>query len=191
MRKRYLGIYSHGKFNFMDEKEALCTEHRAYCDVCVKNNVLMVDMTVWKSPFCHPEFISGSIQCGSLQFNAYKMLLEFLPRSQSFGKGTLSQEPQSVRYPALMPCRNSLKQVQHDDWVCSRIENVGQAMPDGFSGLPRKSDDFLAMTDNRNITKPMHNDQNGLVLMFGSSKQHMAQETKPETKCNLFRKEVA
>ena len=46
MRKRYLGIYSHGKFNFMDEKEALCTEHRAYCDVCVKNNVLMVDMTV-------------------------------------------------------------------------------------------------------------------------------------------------
>ena len=121
MRKRYLGIYSHEKFNFMDEKEALCTEHRAYCDVCVKNNVLMVDMTVWKSPFCHPEFISGSIQGGSLQFNTYKMLLEFLPRSQSFGKGTLFQEPQSVRYPALMPCRNSLKQVQHDDWACNMI----------------------------------------------------------------------
>ena len=91
LRKRYLGVYSHGKFNFMDEKEALCAEHRAYCDVCVKNNVLMVDMTVWESPFCHPEFISGSIQGGSLQFNAYKMLLEFLPRSQSFGKGTLFQ----------------------------------------------------------------------------------------------------
>mgnify|MGYP004485297529 FL=1 len=76
------------------------------------------------------------------------MLLEFLPRSQSFGKGTLFQEPQSVRYSALMPCRNSLKQVQHDDWVCSRIENVGQAMPDGFSGLPRHC---VARNDNNNV----------------------------------------
>ena len=65
--------------------------------------------------FCHPEFISGSIQGRSLQFNTFKMLLEFLPRSQSFGKGTPFQKPQSVRYPALMPYRNSLKQVQHDD----------------------------------------------------------------------------
>ena len=162
----------------MDEKEALCTEHRAYCDVCIKNNVLMVDMTVWKSPFCHPEFISGSIQCGSLQFNAYKMLLEFLPRSQSFGKGTLFQEPQSVRYPALMPCKNSLKQVQHDDGGCK-------------TGLPRKSDDFLAMTNNRNLFRKIHNDQNGLVLMFGSSKQHMAQETKPDFDRNMIEREVA
>ena len=186
MRKRYLGIYSHGKFNFMDEKEALCTEHRAYCDVCVKNNVLMVDMTVWKSPFCHPEFISGSIQCGSLQFNAYKMLLEFLPRSQSFGKGTLFQEPQSVRNPALMPCRNSLKQVQHDDGVCK-------------TGLPRHC---VARNDGDVTTRffglrplndgrTMHNDQNGLVLMFSSSKQHRATQTKPDSNRNLFRKEVA
>ena len=144
MRKRYLGIYSHGKFNFMDEKEALCTEHRAYCDVCVKNNVLMVNMTVWESPFCHPEFISGSIQGGSLQFNAYKML----------------------------------KQVQHDDGGCK-------------TGLPRKSDDFLAMTNNRNLFRKMHNDQNGLVLMFGSSKQHMAQETKPDFDRNMIEREVA
>ena len=49
MKKRYLGVYSHGKFNFMDEKEALCTEHRAYCGVYVANNVLMVDMD------CHCE----------------------------------------------------------------------------------------------------------------------------------------
>ena len=34
--------------------------------------------------------------------------LEFLPRSQSFGKGTPFQKPQSVRYPAWMPYRNSL-----------------------------------------------------------------------------------
>ena len=40
------------------------------------------------------------------------------------------------------------KQVQHDDWVCSRIENVGQAMPDGFSGLPRHC---VARNDNNNV----------------------------------------
>ena len=34
--------------------------------------------------------------------------LEFLPRSQNFGKGTPFQKPQSVRYPAWMPYRNSL-----------------------------------------------------------------------------------
>ena len=177
MRKRYLGVYSHGKFNFMDEKEALCTEHRAYCDVCVKNNVLMVDMTVWKSPFCHPEFISGSIQCGSLQFNAYKMLLEFLPRSQSFGKGTLFQEPQSVRYPALMPCRNSLKQVQHDDGGCK-------------TGLPRKSDDFLAMTNNRNLFRKIHNEQNGLTVMSSRSSINEKSKVKPETKCNQIQNKL-
>ena len=83
-----------------------------------------------------------------------------------------------------------LKQVQHDDWVCSRIENVGQAMPDGVSGLPRKSDDFLAMTDNRNITKPMRNEQNGLVVMFSSAKHHKAQETKPETDRNQIQNKL-
>ena len=114
---------------------SLCDAHRGYCGVYVCNKGLqeilrltaLNDAMGCIDAFCHPEFISGSIQGGSLQFNTYKMLLEFLPRSQSFGKGTLFQEPQSVRYPALMPCRNSLKQVQHDDWVCSRIENVGQA----------------------------------------------------------------
>ena len=34
--------------------------------------------------------------------------LEFLPRSQSFGKGTPFQKPQSVRYPTWMTYRNSL-----------------------------------------------------------------------------------
>ena len=185
MRKRYLGVYSHGKFNFMDEKEALCTEHRAYCDVCVKNNVLMVDMTVWESPFCHPEFISGSIQCGSLQFNAYKMLLEFLPRSQSFGKGTLFQEPQSVRYPALMPCRNSLKQVQHDDGGCK-------------TGLPRhcvaRNDGDVTTRFFRlrplNDGRTMHNDQNGLTVMSSRSSINEKSKVKPETKCNQIQNKL-
>ena len=35
----------------------------------------------------HPEFISGSIPHWSLQFNIGKMLLEFLPRSNSFTYG--------------------------------------------------------------------------------------------------------
>ena len=198
MDKRTLGcICDHGTTECKDIV-SLCDAHRGYCGVYVCNKGLQEilrlsaqnDAMGCIDAFCHPEFISGSIQGGSLQFNTYKMLLEFLPRSQSFGKGTLSQEPQSVRYPALMPCRNSLKQVQHDDWVCSRIENVGQAMPDGFSGLPRKSDDFLAMTDNRNITKPMRNEQNGLVVMFSSAKHHKAQETKPETDRNQIQNKL-
>ena len=41
----------------------------------------------------------------NFRFSPY---LEFLPRSQSFGKGTPFQKPQSVRYPAWMPYRNSL-----------------------------------------------------------------------------------
>ena len=59
-----------------------------------------------------------------------------------------------------------------------------------FSGLPRKSDDFLAMTDNRNITKPMRNEQNGLVVMFSSAKHHKAQETKPETDRNQIQNKL-
>ena len=65
---------------------------------------------------------------------------------------------------------------------CERSEAI-QFLGRGMrilTGLPRKSDDFLAMTDNRNITKPMHNDQNGLVVMFSSAKHHKAQETKPD-----------
>ena len=60
-----------------------------------------------------------------------------------------------------------------------------------LTGLPRKSDDFLAMTDNRNITKTMRNEQNGLVVMFSSAKHHKAQETKPDRCRNMIRKEVA
>ena len=59
-----------------------------------------------------------------------------------------------------------------------------------LTGLPRKSDDFLAMTDNRNITKPMHNEQNGLVVMFSSAKHHKAQETKPETDRNQIQNKL-
>ena len=42
-----------------------------------------------------------------------------------------------------------------------------------------------------NDGRTMHNDQNGLVLMFGSSKQHMAQETKPDFDRNMIEREVA
>ena len=65
---------------------------------------------------------------------------------------------------------------------CERSEAIqflGRGMG-VLTGLPRKSDDFLAMTDNRNITKKMHNDQNGLVVMFSRAKHHKAQETKPD-----------
>ena len=96
-----------------------------------------------------------------------------------------------------MPCRNLLKQVQHDDWVCSRIENVGQAMPDGFSGLPRHC---VARNDGAttrffglrplNDGKPMRNEQNGLVVMFSSAKHHKAQETKPETDRNQIQNKL-
>ena len=42
-----------------------------------------------------------------------------------------------------------------------------------------------------NDGKTMHNDQNGLVVMFSSAKPHKAQETKPDRCRNMIRKEVA
>lgn len=75
---------------------------------------------------------------------------------------------------------------------CERSEAIqflGRGMG-VLTGLPRKSDDFLAMTDNRNITKTMHNDQNGLVVMFSSAKHHKAQETKPETDRNQIQNKL-
>ena len=76
---------------------------------------------------------------------------------------------------------------------CERSEAI-QFLGRGMrilTGLPRKSDDFLAMTDNRNMIKKMHNDQNGLVVMFSSAKRHKAQETKPDRCRNMIRREVA
>ena len=138
-----------------------------------------------------------------------------------------------------MPCRNSLKQVQHDDGVCKTgLPRHCVARNDGdvttrFFGLRPLNDGvglqeilrltalndgmdchataWLAMTDktkpetkcnqiqnklwqkqsNRNKIGKMHNDQNGLVLMFGSSKQHMAQETKLDFDRNMIEREVA
>lgn len=43
----------------------------------------------------------------------------------------------------------------------------------------------------QNDGKTMHNDQNGLVVMFSSAKHHKAQETKPDRCRNMIRKEVA
>ena len=42
-----------------------------------------------------------------------------------------------------------------------------------------------------NDGKTMHNDQNGLVVMFSSAKHHKAQETKLDRCRNIIRKEVA
>ena len=73
---------------------------------------------------------------------------------------------------------------------CERSEAI-QFLGRGMrilTGLPRKSDDFLAMTDNRNITKPMRNEQNGLVVMFSSAKYYEAQETKPDRCRNMIKK---
>ena len=72
---------------------------------------------------------------------------------------------------------------------CERSEAI-QFLGRGMrilTGLPRKSDDFLAMTDNRNITKPMRNEQNGLVVMFISAKHHKAQETKLDRCRNMIK----
>ena len=106
--RRTLGrICDHGTTECKDII-TLCENNRGYCSVYVCNKGLqeilrltaLNDAMGCIDAFCHPEFISGSIQGGSLQFNTYKMLLEFLPHSQSFGKGTPFQEPQSVRNPA-------------------------------------------------------------------------------------------
>lgn len=75
---------------------------------------------------------------------------------------------------------------------CERSEAIqflGRGMG-VLTGLPRKSDDFLAMTDNRNMIKTMHNDQNGLVVMFSSAKHHKAQETKLETDRNQIQNKL-
>ena len=42
----------------------------------------------------------------------------------------------------------------------------------------------------QNDGKTMHNDQNGLVVMFSSTKHHKAQETKPETNRNQIPNEL-
>ena len=40
----------------------------------------------------------------------------------------------------------------------------------------------------QNDGKTMHNDQNGLVVMFSSAKHHKAQETKPDRCRNMIKK---
>ena len=158
MRKRYLGIYSHGKFNFMDEKEALCTEHRAYCDVCVKNNVLMVDMTV-------PEvnisslYVIAIVSRGCRELTQVNSEIPFNANNQDekMSEGQMGESCKSFTPP-------------------TPLNNRGEVL------------DFIRPL---NDGRTMHNDQNGLVLMFGSSKQHMAQETKPDFDRNMIEREVA
>ena len=102
-------------------------------------------------------------------------------------------------YCSVYVCNKGLQEilrlsVQNDEMNChcersEAIQFLGRGMRI-LTGLPRKSDDFLAMTDNRSITKTMHNDQNGLVVMFSSAKHHKAQETKPETNRNQIPNEL-
>ena len=158
MDKRTLGcICDHGTTECKDIV-SLCDAHRGYCGVYVCNKGLQEILRL--------AALNDAMNCYSERSEAIQFLNRWILQSDIV---------------------KMLKQVQHDDWVCSRIENVGQAMPDGFSGLPRKSDDFLAMTDNRNITKPMRNEQNGLVVIFSSAKHHKAQETKPDRCRNMIK----
>ena len=102
-------------------------------------------------------------------------------------------------YCSVYVCNKGLQEIlrlsaQNDAMNChcersEAIQFLGRGMG-VLTGLPRKSDDFLAMTDNRNITKTMHNDQNGLVVMFSSAKHHKAQETKPETDRNQIQNKL-
>ena len=78
--KRTLGcICDHGTTECKDIV-SLCDAHRGYCGVYVCNKGLqeilrlsaLNDAMNCIDAFCHPEFISGSIQGGSLQFNTYK-----------------------------------------------------------------------------------------------------------------------
>lgn len=102
-------------------------------------------------------------------------------------------------YCSVYVCNKGLQEIlrlmaQNDAMNChcersEAIQFLGRGMG-VLTGLPRKSDDFLAMTDNRNITKPMHNDQNGLVVMFSSAKHHKVQETKLETDRNQIQNKL-
>lgn len=78
--KRTLGcICDHGTTECKDII-TLFESNRGYCSVYVCNKGLqeILRLTVLNDAmncidaFCHPEFISGSIQGGSLQFNTYK-----------------------------------------------------------------------------------------------------------------------
>ena len=103
-------------------------------------------------------------------------------------------------YCSVCVCNKGLQEILrltalNDEMNChcersEAIQFLGRGMRI-LTGLPRKSDDFLAMTDNRNMIQTMHNDQNGLVVMFSSTKHHKAQETKPDRCRNMIRKEVA
>ena len=102
-------------------------------------------------------------------------------------------------YCSVYVCNKGLQEILrltalNDEMNChcersEAIQFLGRGMRI-LTGLPRKSDDFLAMTDNRNITKPMCNEQNGLVVMFSSAKHHKAQETKPETDRNQIQNKL-
>ena len=160
--KRTLGcICDHGTTECKDII-TLFESNRGYCSVYVCNKGLRVDKA--DDILCHSEGVARRIS-----FKACK-------RSFAYAQ----DDAQSTALNDAMNCH------------CERSEAI-QFLGRGMrilTGLPRKSDDFLAMTDNRNITKTMHNDQNGLVVMFSSAKYHKAQETKLETDRNQIQNKL-
>ena len=106
--KRTLGcICDHGTTECKDII-SLCDAHRGYCGVYVCNKGLQEILRLTA--------LNDAMNCYCERSEAIQFLNRWILQSDIV---------------------KMLKQVQHDDWVCSRIENVGQAMPDGFSGLPR------------------------------------------------------
>ena len=130
MDKRTLGcICDHGTTECKDII-TLFESNRGYCSVYVCNKGLRVDKA--DDILCHSEGVARRIS-----FKACK-------RSFAYAQ----DDAQSTALNDAMNCH------------CERSEAIqflGRGMG-VLTGLPRKSDDFLAMTDNRNMIKPMHND---------------------------------
>ena len=193
--RRTLGrICDHGTTECKD-MITLCENNRGYCSVYVCNKGLqeILRLSAQNDEMnCHCER-SEAIKffgCGMRIFTG-------LPRHC-----VARNDGATKRFFGLHPLNDGsgLQEIlrlsaQNDEMNChcersEAIQFLGRGMRI-LTGLPRKSDDFLAMTDNRNMIQTMHNDQNGLVVMFSSAKHHRAQETKPDRCRNMIRKEVA
>ena len=98
-------------------------------------------------------------------------------------------------YCSVYVCNKDLRVDKADDILC---HSEGVARRISFKACKRSfayaQDDAqsTALNDDRcrNMIKPMHNDQNGLVVMFSSAKRHKAQETKPETDRNQIQNKL-
>lgn len=125
MKKRTLGcICNHGTTECKDII-SLCRTHREYCGVYVCNKGLqdILLLTALNDKMnCH------CCTCQAIQFLCWGMEIFAV---------MLRNDGATKRFFGLLPLNDG--------------DIVGQATPDAFTGLPRKSDDFLAMTDSRNM----------------------------------------